>query len=240
MKVIAMTQMGPHKRENEDRIVAGRSVISHGILEEALFEGMLAVADGVGGCNAGAVASQFVADRLCEADGISLTFMQDINSGLLEASQRDDTLRGMATTLSGVCISNGKVQLFSVGNTRVYLLQGGKYLKQLTVDDTTLQYLLATGRLTPQEAEAFDRKNEITACFGGGRAELFKLTIRELEPFTAPIVITSDGIHDHLTVDRMEEILEEHGLCAQACESMIAQARANGSRDDASILLAQP
>ena len=110
-------------------------------------------------------------------------------------------------------------------------------MKQLTIDDTTLNYLIETGRLTAEEAESFDRKNEITACFGGGRADLFKIKLNNIESVTSPILFTSDGIHDFLSIDQMEDIIAEYGLTEMACEEMISKARMLGSCDDVSIVL---
>ena len=162
--------------------------------------------------------------------------MAEINSELLHLSRTNEAQSGMATTLAGVFITPNEVQLFSIGNSRVYLLQSQKYLKQLTTDDTTLNYLLSIGILSPEDAATFDRKNEITACFGGSEG-LFKMKLSTIEPLICPIIITSDGIHDHLSVDKMEEIIEEHGLCKDTCIELIKAARAEGSVDDASIIL---
>lgn len=156
---------------------------------------------------------------------------------MIEISETIDGQIGMATTLSGIYCTNGKSQLFSIGNTRVYLLQSRKYLKQLTTDDTTLNYLLATGQLTPEDAASFERKNEITACFGGGSYDLFKVKVTYIEPLLAPVMITSDGIHDYLSVDQMEDIIKEYGLSEKACIEMIQASRDNGSLDDASVIL---
>ena len=145
----------------------------------------------------------------------------------------------MATTLSGVASFNGATQVFSIGNTRVYLLQGRKYLKQLTTDDTTLNYLLATGQLSPEEAESFDRKNEITACFGGGAAHLFKMKCSTIESLSSPFMMTSDGIHDYISIDLMEDIIAENGITVLACEAMISAARAAGSKADISIVIGE-
>ncbi|PNT92256.1 hypothetical protein CDQ83_01380 [Clostridium thermosuccinogenes] len=237
MKIIAITQKGIYKIENEDRIVVGKSILAGGILLAEIDGGILAVADGVGGQNAGAVASHFVANKVCALTDITVEDMQAINTELLSLSTKNDGHTGMATTLSGILISDGKAQLFSVGNTRVYLLQSSKYLKQLTVDDTTLNYLLATGQLTAEEGENFARKNEITACFGGGTEDLFNIKISNIGYLGAPIMITSDGLHDYLTVDQMEDIIDEFGLTEKACEEMIAAAREQGSCDDISIVL---
>lgn len=237
MKIIAVTQKGINKAENEDRIVVGKSILAGGTLVAEIENGILAVADGVGGRNAGSVASHFVADKLCLLSDVTACALQKINTELISLSKENAEQSGMATTLSGIHFSQGQNRLFSIGNTRVYLLQSGKYLKQLTVDDTTLNYLLATGRLTEEEAENFDRKNEIIACFGGGTDELFKVKITDIDTSGAPVMITSDGVHDYLTVDLMEDIIGEFGLSERACEEMIRAARDNGSCDDISIVL---
>lgn len=237
MKVLAVTQKGVNKIENEDRIVVGKSIVANGILSSEIDDGVIAVADGVGGNNAGSVASHFVANNICNLKEISVEHLGAINDKLISISENNEIQQGMATTLSGVCICEGKTQLFSIGNTRVYLLQSRKYLKQLTTDDTTLNYLLTTGQLSQEDSETFNRKNEITACFGGGSSSLFKIKINHIEPLIAPIMITSDGIHDYLTVDQMEDIIEEHGLTETSCMELINTARNNGSVDDASIIL---
>ena len=237
MKIIAITQKGLNKSENEDRVVVGKSIIASGTFLAEVEDGIIAVADGVGGHNAGAVASHFVANNIGGLKEVSFEQMEQLNDDLVEVSKTYAEHKGMATTLSGVCLSNEKTQLFSVGNTRVYLLQSRKYLKQLTTDDTTLNYLLTTGQLSPEEAENFDRKNEITACFGGGSPEFFRIKISNIEPLVAPFMLTTDGIHDYLSVDEMEDLIEAHGLTEICCSELIKAARSKGSVDDASIIL---
>ena len=237
MKIIAISRKGTNKIENEDRIVVGKTILAGGTLSSEFERGILAIADGVGGNNAGSVASHFIANKICTLTNISAESLQKINAELLALSMEKTEYNGMATTLSGILLADGKACLFSVGNTRVYFLQGGKYLKQLTIDDTTLNYLIETGQLTAEETESFNRKNEITACFGGGRADLFKIMLNNIESVTSPILLTSDGIHDFLSIDQMEGIIAEYGLTEMACEEMISKARILGSCDDVSIVL---
>lgn len=238
MYIVAITQKGPNKAENEDRIIVGKSIISEGIFQTQLENGIVAVADGVGGNNAGAVASHYVAKQLSSLDAVSEKELTRINEELLSLSLECPAYENMATTLSGIASINGAVQVFSIGNTRVFLLQGRKYLKQLTTDDTTLNYLLATGQLSPEEAESFDRKNEITACFGG-TAHLFKMKCSTIESLSSPFVMTSDGIHDYVSIDLMEDIIADNGITVSACEAMIAAARDAGSKDDISIVIGE-
>lgn len=236
MKIIAKTQKGLDKTENEDRIVIGKTVLSEGRFSGEINSGIIAIADGVGGQNAGAAASQFVSDRICKLNEISDETFRNINDELISVSESSEQQKGMATTLSGLFYSDRGAQLFSIGNTRVYVLQGKKYLKQLTTDDTTLNYLLATGQLSLLDAETFDRKNEITACFGGGTTSLFRIKIQQFDSLTAPIMITSDGIHDYVSIDQLEDIIAEYGMSEYACDVMIKTARENGSFDDASVI----
>lgn len=239
MNIIAVTQKGPSKAENEDRIVIGKNLIASGIIQAQCGSGIIAVADGVGGNNAGAVASHFIAERLTTLDRVSAEVFSRINEELLSLSSSRLEYENMATTLSGIAVFNGTTHLFSVGNTRVYLLQSRKYLKQLTTDDTTLNYLLATGQLSSENAETFNRKNEITACFGGGASHLFKVKFNTIDSLTSPFIMTSDGIHDYISIDQMEDIITEYGITTATCESLISAARASGSQDDVSVILGE-
>ena len=239
MNIIAITQKGPSKAENEDRIVIGKNLLAEGSIHTTFSSGVVAVADGVGGNNAGAVASHFVAQNLLSIAETSQEVFVKINNDLLQLSEMRADYSNMATTLSGISVSGNKTVLFSVGNTRIYLLQGRKYLKQLTSDDTTLNYLLATGQLTAKDAESFSRKNEITACFGGGAAHLLKIKCSQVDSFTVPFMLTSDGIHDYVSVDQMEDILAEKGISIETCEALIAAARSEGSVDDVSIVMGE-
>ena len=238
MNIYAITKKGVGKPENEDRIIAGKTILSsrkHFTDERCT---VIAVADGVGGNAGGAVASHFVANELCLLDHVDEDVLRGINDRLIALSASSDERRTMATTLSGICLSDGGVCLYNVGNSRVYLLQGGKYLKQLTTDDTTAQFLISTGKLKEEELESYDRKNEITACFGGGNPELLKLRIDRLELQSGSFMITSDGVHDHLDADRIEDLIAEYGISLPCCEEIVKAAVANGSEDDMSIIFA--
>lgn len=239
MNIIAITQKSPSKAENEDRIILGKNIIAEGIFQAQLVNGIVAVADGVGGNNAGAVASHYVAKQLSTLNTISEDELTRINEELISLSLECSAYENMATTLSGIASFNGTTQVFSIGNTRVYLLQGRKYLKQLTTDDTTLNYLLTTKQLSPEEVESFDRRNEITACFGGGTAHLFKMKCSTIESLSSPFILTSDGIHDYISIDLMENIIASNGITVSACKKMIAAARSAGSKDDVSVVMGE-
>jgi serine/threonine protein phosphatase PrpC len=206
-----------------------------GIHECECTEGFVAVADGVGGNNAGAVASQFVAEELGKCDHM-IKNLTEINRKLIECSRADEAFAGMATTLAMVDFTEDSAKITYVGNTRVYAIVNGKYLKQLTRDDTTLEYLLATGQLDSFTAESFERKNEITACFGAGSPVLLKLKQIDISGQDT-LIVTSDGIHDYVSIDEMEDIYCAADDKVEFCKKLIDQAVENGSVDDASVMV---
>ena len=87
MKVFAMTQKGRLKFENEDRIIINKSILSSGAFCDKVEKGIFAVADGVGGNNAGAVASHYLANRLCNLELISVETLSNINDDLIEYAE---------------------------------------------------------------------------------------------------------------------------------------------------------
>lgn len=233
MKIYAATQNGIQKTQNEDRIALNHEVMAASTYEYECIEGFVAIADGVGGNNAGAVASQFVAEELGKCDH-TIENLTEINRKLIERSRTYEALAGMATTLAMVDFTEDSAKITYVGNTRVYAVVNGKYLKQLTRDDTTLEYLLATGQLDASTAESFNRKNEITACFGAGNPALLKLKQIDASGLDA-LILTSDGIHDYVSLDEMEDIYCTENDRVKFCKKLIEQARKNGSMDDMSI-----
>ena len=159
-----------------------------------------------------------------------------INRNLIALSQTDEALAGMATTLALVDFTENSAKITYVGNTRVYAVVNGKYLKQLTRDDTTLEYLLATGQLDVSTAESFNRKNEITACFGAGNPALLKLKQIDVSGQDT-LILTSDGIHDYVSLDEMEDIYCAADDKMELCKKLIEQVVENGSMDDMSAIL---
>ena len=218
-------------------MVLNQNILSVGIYEYECTEGFVAVADGVGGNNAGAVASQFVVEELGKCDH-TIKNLTEINRKLIERSRTDEALAGMATTLAMVDYTEDSAKITYVGNTRVYAVVNGKYLKQLTRDDTTLEYLLATGQLDSFAAESFERKNEITACFGADNPALLKLKQIDASGQDT-LIVTSDGIHDHVRIDDMEDICCAEDNKREFCKKLIEQAVENGSMDDMSVIMLQ-
>ena len=241
MKIYAITKKGEHS-ENEDRILINDTILSDGIFEtECNGELKICIADGVGGNNAGATASSFVCENLKNIALIGKNDLIDINSKLLAKSTENVNYNGMATTLSGICIDDEKSSIFHIGNTRIYIFQSS-YIKQITEDHTSVNWLVKAGKLSKKDAEFYDRRNEITDCFGGGNPTLINSLKfdenHEMLSNAKRIVLTSDGVHEYVSVDELEDILNTANIYPlQACKKIINLAKTNGSNDDKSIAI---
>ncbi len=231
-----MTLKGVNKIENEDRILVHQNLISNDSYELETEKGIFAVADGVGGNEGGAIASDFLLASLSKIPIISQEALISLNSELLDKGIASGKCN-MASTLAGLCIERDAATIFSVGNSRVYFIQNGKYLKQMTVDDTVVQHLLERKQLKESDIPQFPQRNEITACFGGGNAKFCQVKVEIKKNIPKGFVITSDGIHDFLTTDELEDLIsqEEYGL--SMCENIVSSAIKRGSLDDVSIMI---
>ncbi len=231
MKISAITRCGSGKSESDDRIlVGGRILCCEEYFSAAENPCAVGISDGVGGNDGGNIAAQYICERLY---GVSseLDEIAGVNRGLLALAQKTPGKEKMAATYSGI-FPAGK--LFHIGNTRVYAVQGG-YLKQLTRDMTTYNYYISLGRI--QEAEQCSR-SEITACFGGGTTDLFKPQLVDF-PFSGSVLMTSDGVHDFLDIDCLEEIISAAESDISACREILDRALEAGSEDDMSVVLAR-
>lgn len=232
MNIYAATQKGKNKSHSEDRIVIDSVILND---ECRLFENIspliTGISDGVGGNAGGELAAQFICQHshILTEDDIQKKSAK-INFELLKYASEISGKEKMAATFSAI-ISGETSKLFHIGNTRVFTVQAG-YLKQLTDDHTTYNLLKTRGLYG--EAENCN-KSEIISCFGGGTNHLFTPDIKDI---TIPknIIITSDGIHDYVDIDSMEEIISSEKSCQEKCNLLMQIALNNGSCDDMSII----
>ena len=236
--VYVSTHAGKRHSKSEDSVLVG---------EEVMFDtsgafpipdcGFVCVADGVGGNRGGAQASSFVLSALAKwkssPDDDLRSVLVGINDDLITSASVDDSASDMATTLTGICIEHERLRLVHVGNTRAYIKQG-KYLKQITSDHTTFNWLMSTGQ---SDAARHCNKNEITNCFGGRNPTLLsKLYIADCQQFSIAL-LTSDGVHEYVDLESLEEIISREGLYEDKCEEIIQKAIDAGSEDDLSVVI---
>ncbi len=239
--IYVATCSGKNHTISEDAVLVGQELLSE-TSDNLPFplKGFVCVADGVGGNHGGAQASHFVLEALVEANDIQPDALKEclekINDRLIACAKEDPEAASMATTLTGVFADDGAFYLFHIGNTRAFVKQGN-YLKQITSDHTTYNWLKSAGQI---EAAEVCNKNEITNCFGGGDSNLLsKLYISEIQPFSL-MVLTSDGVHEHIDIDTLEDMLCREGPYDEKCQEILSKAIENGSEDDLSIVILCP
>lgn len=243
MKISIGIERGDNKQFCDDTALVGESIIND---KEIFFDGILpsyiCIADGVGGNAGGKDASVFIMQKILtttpeniEKDNL-FKYFQNLNQALVEYGNNISGKSMMATTFTGVFFWDDKVHLVHVGNTRLYSMQGS-YLKQLTEDHTTYQWLLNSGQY---ESAKQCNRNEITGCFGGGNTKFANsMVVKEIFDGGIPnvFVLTSDGIHEYIDIDLMEQILSSGISDKEQIHCILEEANKNGSRDDKTIVI---
>ena len=242
MKITVGVKAGKGKANCDDTAIINDAQINDDTYSIELEETkVIGIADGVGGYSGGKLASCFVAKELSQrpfengADEIIDQIMQ-INKALLEYAFSTEDQRNMATTLTAIVSSEDNHYLVHIGNTRMYVGQGS-YLKQITDDHTTYQWLLSIGQ---KEAAESCNKNEISACMGGGSEDLAKrLEVRTIfeEGFPNILIFTSDGIHEYLDIDQLETLIFSGKSDIELINEAIEEAAKNGSEDDRTLII---
>lgn len=232
MKFYAATLKGIGKTSSEDRILVGDTILEDTVRTwEQAVPPIIGLCDGVGGNAGGALAAAF----LCQNAQRYLTAnpaqgVQELAAALLAYAQEFVQERCMASTMT-MLLPAQKV-IVHVGNTRVYRMVRG-CLRQLTTDHTTRQILLLQNQ---KDAAAAVPPNELSGCMGGGSARYAAWA--EILPLPAgDLVLTSDGIHDFLAQEELEQLLSASEDMQQTMQNIVQAAARNGSADDRSILV---
>lgn len=239
--IFISTHAGKRHSISEDAVLVGSEVIFETSAELPMPEdGFVCIADGVGGNRGGDQAAQFVLKAMSEVvvdtDEDLKNNLREINERLISTARAEGVAPDMAATLTGFFFHDNLCRLVHIGNTRAYVRQG-KYLKKITSDHTTYNWLLSSGQLDSAER---CNKSEITNCFGGNNpALLSKLYITECQRFSLAL-LTSDGVHEYVDLDSLEEIVSGEGSLGDKCEEIIQKAIKSGSEDDLTVVIICP
>ena len=227
----ASTDVGMVRQQNEDSFLA----------EETLF----VVADGMGGHNAGEVASALAITTLKAGArlGIDTTedfreLVQQANSAIYTASLDDSTQSGMGTTVTALSIVEGeepRVLVANVGDSRAYLWRSGA-LSRLSVDHSYVQELVNEGIITPEAARVHPRRNIVTRALGIDRSvmvDVFTHFVRTGDR----IVLCSDGLVDEVADVEISRVLGQHTDPQETAEALVMVANTNGGRDNTTVIV---
>lgn len=244
MIISSIVKKGTNKENCDDTVLINHHLLNDDCIkiEDEPFCCVF-VADGVGGNKGGRDASQYLLNHIepSELEGKDdnevIQYFENINSELIEYASHLGEKFNMATTLTGLIKVNRKYFLVHIGNTRMFVKQGS-FLKQVTVDQTQYQQLINMG-----EYEAAERTNKsvILGCFGGGNTKyLSTLEVAQVfeEELPEVIILTSDGIHDFIDIDGIEDWMNDY-QSLDDFNTIIDHANELGSIDDKSVVYIQ-
>jgi protein phosphatase len=219
---------GNKRRRNEDSFVVAPP--------------LFAVADGMGGAQAGEVASKLAAAALEDTDPGSaggeervVALIQAANRRVYERSNADPAASGMGTTITAALVEGTRVTFGHVGDSRAYLLRDG-VMEQLTEDHSLVNELMKSGKLSPEEAETHPQRSVITRALGTDPdvdVDTFVVEAQEGDLF----LICSDGLTTMVGDEDILELLEKHhDDLDRAAKSLVAAANRAGGEDNITVV----
>jgi PPM family protein phosphatase len=223
----ARTDAGRQRRANEDSFYARAPAF--------------AVADGMGGAQAGEVASQIAAETFEQRtdDGNPEQQLARVahaaNRRIFDLGEGDSSLRGMGTTLTGALVAGDEVTIVHVGDSRAYLMRDGE-MRQLTRDHSLVEELRRQGRLTSEEAEEHPQRSVVTRALGvesDVQLDVHTHQARSGDLF----LLCSDGLTSMVRQDRMQEIVASSPSLQKAADRLVAEANEMGGRDNITVVL---
>lgn len=222
------TDTGRQRRDNEDSAFARAPVF--------------VVADGMGGAQAGEVASRLAIEAFEHGlpdDGSPeerlASRVREANHQIYERSRADRGRAGMGTTLTAAYVDDAHVAIAHVGDSRAYLFRDGT-LQRLTQDHSLVDELVRRGKLTEEQAAEHPQRSIITRALGPEPDV-------EVDTWTYParpgdvVLLCSDGLTSMISEDRVRETLAAHDNLDAAADALIHEANEAGGRDNITVVL---
>lgn len=247
MRLIAggMTDRGRVRQRNED---AYHISVCHRSSPTGLF----LVADGMGGANAGEVASQMAVKAVAEEmeawlstvspDDIAADAPEALASAVLAANRRvyesaksDQDKAGMGTTLTAALVVGEQLIVAHIGDSRGFLVRG-KDIHQFTVDHSVVAELVRNGTLTEQQAVVHPHRNILTRALGTDASLAVDLYTEHLRSGDV-VLLCSDGVTRELHQAQLLRTVMGSDSPQEACDRVVAAALANGGADNLTTVI---
>jgi protein phosphatase len=260
VSVFGKSDLGRVREHNEDSflvadLTAGKASLLPEVQEHRLGPKgtLIVVADGMGGAAAGEVASEMATKTIYEhlstewaadSENTPQRFAYRLKEAVEVANQRihayakaHPEVKGMGTTTTAVGILGAHLYLTQVGDSRAYLVRGGRAV-QLTKDQSLMQRLVDAGELTEEEAERSERRNIILQALGPDPRVRVDLTHQEARRGDL-VVLCSDGLSGQVRKDEIAQIVTASGDLAEACSRLIDLANERGGPDNITVVIAR-
>jgi PPM family protein phosphatase len=253
LKLAARTDAGAVRPNNEDTYYSGEFSTSDGVVATLLL-----VADGMGGAQAGEVASglaretvkQALAETIAQRDLLDDNDWQEAlrhaatlaNQKVYAHAEADSARSGMGTTLTIAAISGQRMHIAHVGDTRAYLINpggvntSGATWSQLTSDHTLVARLVDIGQLTPEQARVHPNRNILYRSLGTDPTVEVD-TLSHALAVGDIVLLCSDGLDSYVEDEELARIVIEEREPARACERLVELAKGRGGRDNITALI---
>ena len=237
MQIFSKTDRGRVRTDNQDAYFAVK------ITDDAVFA---VVCDGMGGANAGNVASELAVRHISEyvirsyRDGMDMTDTEktlknaivSANISLYDKAVNNAELAGMGTTAVAAFVKDGTAVIAHVGDSRIYLVNGE--IKQLTRDHSVVQSLIESGKITPEDAKVHPRKNVITRALGAEENVAVDSDCLNLSNGDT-LLLCSDGLTNFLDDKDILTVFQNNDISAVA-ERLVEEANENGGGDNITVV----
>ena len=245
MKLFGVTDTGCHRKDNQD---------SYDLRRLGDQVALLVVCDGMGGAQAGRVASTVAVETFTASveeqfahgapkddpdwwDDILAVACGRANRQVYELSQSDPGYQGMGTTLVAVLALPGESHVVNVGDSRCYLIEYGM-IRQVTVDHSLVQLLVDRGEITAEEARVHPQKNLITRALGVDSEVECDLLRVETGPGSR-LLLCTDGLTNVLKDQVLLQTSVDEAEPEDVCRSLLRMTLERGAPDNVTVVLAQ-
>jgi len=247
MKYYATTDIGRKYNHNEDAYALPEPNKKFSIdkPDTTNMGSLFVLCDGMGGANAGEIASNLTAhwilkdyySRKSKNNHISdlKKIIKSVNTRIYNLAKENESYHGMGTTIVAVLIYEKKAYIFSVGDSRVYILRDFEF-KQITEDQSEVWQLYASGEITKDEIRSHPRNNVLTMALGVSE-EI------ELQEYEYPVqkrdmfLLCSDGLSDMIGDAEIKKILLRRKSLKRISNDLINAANKKGGKDNITTIL---
>lgn len=237
MKYCSLTDKGLVRERNED---------SYAIVENDNSDILYVVCDGIGGNNAGDIASSEVIKTISKLFKTSKAFksskdvkkfltnaINEANNVIIDLGSKFFEFYGMGTTITGILVTGKNAYSFNVGDSRVYGIKNDK-IKQLTTDDTLVNLLVEEGKITREQAKTHPKRSHLIKAIGVG--QYIDVPINKLDYYDY-FIICSDGLYSMVNDDEMLKIILTKKLSLEKkTEKLVHEALFNGGFDNITVI----
>ena len=222
------TDIGYVRDHNEDSLI--------------IIPPLFAVADGMGGHEAGEIASEITVNTLAElapshldAEGLTAA-VEAANYNVMKAPRQGIGRDGMGTTLTAAMLEGERLLIAQVGDSRAYLLHKG-HLQQITRDHSLMADLIEAGQITPEEARVHPNRSVITRAIGSDihmRPDIYELNVNAGDR----ILLCSDGLSSMISNNAIESIMRRQSDAQHCADELVTAALENGGADNVTVVVA--